>query len=126
MKFYEERTYLELGEYRYRLFEKADYKYDMPVQNVYEIVLSDQRVTYVSACEYTELSNSAKALLFNSKNLIIGTTKNTSKYIFDMRLPDIEKIYYYDIGRLTEEAREYYKKSGAITKKVKTPVGIFN
>lgn len=126
MKFYEERTYLELGEYRYRLFEKADYKYDMPVQNVYEIVLSDQRVTYVSACEYTELSNSAKALLFNSKNLIIGTTKNTSKYIFDMRLPDIEKIYYYDIGRLTEDALKYYKKTGAITKKVKTPVGIFN
>jgi hypothetical protein len=43
-----------------------------------------------------------------------------------MRLPVIEKIYYYDIGRLTEDAREYYKKSGAITKKVKTPVGIFN
>ena len=126
LKFYDPLNAVALGEYEYRLFEKSDYKYGESVRNVYEIRDFDKKVVYVSACEYDELSHSAKALLFNSENLIIGTTTSSTKYFFEMHLPNINNIFYYGDRRLTEEAAEYYKEKGASTKSVKTPVDILD
>ena len=126
LEFYEQREYVELGKCRYRLFEKADYTYAASPKNVYEIAYGDERITYVSCCEYEELTASAKALLSNSKNLIIGFSNSTSKYSFDMRLPDIANIYCSDLNIISDEAQDYYNKKGALTSSVKTPVNIFD
>ena len=126
LEFYEQRKYVNLGEYKYRLFEKADYKYGLSPQNVFEVVYNDDRITYVSYCKYTELSASAKALLYNSENLIIGTPNSSKKYTFDMRLPEIKNIYLNDKSLITDEANDFYEKKGASTSTVKTPVNIFD
>ena len=126
LEFYEQRNYVNLGKYKYRLFEKCDYTYASAPQNVYEIVYKDERITYLSPCKYESITASAKALLLNSKNLIIGTESDTSKFSFDMRLPEIEKIYCIDTSVITDYAKEYYDKKGASTSSVKTPVNIFD
>ena len=126
LEFYDLLTYINLGKCKYRLFEKADYKYGTSIQNAYEIVSFGNRIVYVSPCEYDSFSYSAKALLYNSENLIIGTTKSTTKYYFNMHLPSIKCIYYYGNDRLTEGAAEYYMKKGALTKSIKTPVSILD
>jgi competence protein ComEC len=126
LEFYDQRKYVELGKYKYRLFEKVDYTYAASPQNVYEIVCDDERITYLSCCEYDKLSVSAKALLFNSEKLIIGTSSGTNKYYFEMRLPDLTDIYCSDLAVISEETREYYNKKGASTSSVKTPVNIFD
>lgn len=124
MEFYESLTYVTLGEYKYRLFQKNDYTYGEYPENVYEIVYGDERFTYLSVCEYDLLSPSSYHVMNNTENLFIGSIGNTNYYIFDKRLPDIRNIYYYDEGRLTPEAQEYYEKIGASTHCVKTPVVI--
>lgn len=126
IKFYDLIEYVPLGEYEYRLFDKADYTYGKYPSNTFEIRKNDKSITYVSVCEYTELSASAKALLYNSENLVIGSIGNSNYYIFDMRLPDIENLYYYDEGRLTDEALDYYKTNGASVKLTETPLDIFD
>ncbi len=126
LKFYDILEYVEFGEYKYRLFEKVDYEYGKYPTNVYEIVCGDDRATYLSACKYEDLSASAKALIHNSKNLIIGTIGNSNYYIFDMRLPKAQQIIYYDSGRLTEDAEMYYKEKGATVYCTKTPLSLFD
>ena len=126
LEFYDQREYVYLGQCRYRLFEKTDYTYAASPQNVYEIVYGDERITYLSYCEYENLSASAKALLFNSENLIIGTPNATKKYIFEMDIPDLVNIYCTDLDLISDEAQDYYNKKGASTSSVKTPVNIFD
>ena len=126
MEFYDIVDYMELGEYKFRLIEKVDYTYGKYPKNMYEIVLRDERFIYLSACEYGTLSPSAKAFLYNSKILIIGSIGNSKYYLFDMRLPDLREIYYYDLGRLTEDAEEYYKEKGVPTHCIKTPIELLN
>ena len=123
---YEKIEYINLGEYRYRLFDKVDYVYGKYPENVFEIVYNDESMTYVSACEYIYISPSAKALLFNSENLIIGTIGNANYYLFDMHLPNIENIYYFDDGRITDKASSYYKEKGASMHCIKTPLILFD
>lgn len=126
IEFYDEIEYLDFGEYRYRLLNKTDYTYGKYPANVFEIVLDEERVTYTSVCDYDNLSPSAKALIFNSQNLLIGTIGNSNYYLFDMHLPKVNNVYFCDEGRLTDEALEYYNKKGASTLYVKTPLSIFN
>ena len=126
IEFYDLLEYVTLGEYKYRLFDKVDYTYGKYPSNVLELTKAEQKITYVSVCEYTELSPSAKALLYNSENLIIGSIGNSNYYLFDMRLPDIEYIHHYDEGRLTDEALDYYKTNGASVKLTKTPLILFD
>lgn len=117
---------INFGKYSYRLFDKVDYAYGEHPANVFQIRSSDKSFTYVSVCEYDKLSASAKALLFNSENLLIGTVGNSNYYLFDMRLPDIGRIYFYDTGRITDEAGEYYKNKGALAYLTKTPVSLLD
>lgn len=126
LEIYDLLDYVELGEYRYRLFEKVDYYYGEYPSNVYEIVADEESFAYVSVCEYENLSPSARALLWNSQNLLIGTVGNSNYYIFDMRLSDIDNIYFYDDGRLTDEAEKYYKEKGASIHCIKTPISLFD
>ena len=126
LEFYEMLDYVTLGEYKYRLFDKVDYVYGEYPSNVYEVSCGIESLTYVSVCEYENLSASAKALLFNSENLLIGTVGNSNYYIFDMHLPNIRNIYYFDSGRLTDDAMNYYKEKGASIKNIKTPLSIFD
>ena len=124
LEFYDTLEYLEFGEYKYRLFEKVDYYYGEYPSNVYEIVLGNQRFTYVSVCKYEDLSASSRALIWNTDNLLIGTVGNSNYYIFDMRIADIERIYYSDDGRLTDDAEAYYKEKGASVYCTKSPVSL--
>ena len=124
LEFYDVLEYLEFGEYKYRLFEKVDYYYGESPSNVYEIVLGNQRFTYVSVCKYEDLSASSRALIWNTDNLLIGTVGNSNYYIFDMRIADIERIYYSDDGRLTDDAEAYYKEKGASVYCTKSPVSL--
>ncbi len=126
LKFYDEIEYISFGNVRYRLFDKADYTYGTYPANVIEISCNENKITYVSTCKYDNLSASAKALLYNSENLIIGSIGNTKYYLFDFRISKIKKIYYFDDGRLTDEAYEYYNKNGASMNCTKTPLSIFN
>jgi hypothetical protein len=43
-----------------------------------------------------------------------------------MRLPQIDNIYYFDEGRLSDEALNYYKTKGASVKLTKTPLILFD
>ena len=124
LEFYGMTEYISFGEYKFRLFEKVDYRYGEYPENVYEVVCNDQRFTYLSVCKYEDLSVSAKALIWNSENLLIGTIGNSNYYIFDMRIDDIEKIYFYDDGRLTDDAENYYKEKGASVICTQSPVGL--
>lgn len=124
LEFYKMTEYLELGKNRYRLMEKVDYYYGEYPSNVFEIVTERSRYTYVSACKYDELSASARALIWNSENLLIGTVGNSNYYIFDMRLDDVGRIYYSDDGRLTDEARKYYEEKGALIHCIKSPTSL--
>jgi hypothetical protein len=90
------------------------------------VVFGDVKYTYLSVCKYEELSASAKALLYNSENLIIGSIGNSKYYIFDMILPDIKKIYYFDDGRLGSDTVKYYESSGAEVSKITTPLGLMD
>ena len=93
---------------------------------MYEIVYDDDSTTYLSCCEYDKLSASAKALLYNSENLIIGGYNNSNKHIFEMMLPDIVNIYCHNLDMISDDSKDYYKKIGASTSSVKTPVNIFD
>ena len=126
LEFYDILEYVELGAYRYRLIEKVDYDYGKYPANVFEIVSGEHHYTYLSVCEYSNLPASAKAFVVNAKNLIIGSIGNTKYYIFDMRLSKIESIYYYEEGRLTEDAEKHYKEKGASVRCTKTPIKIFD
>ena len=126
LEFYDLRKYIEFGDIRYRLFEKVDYIYGKYPSNVFEIVKDEDRFTYLSVCDYDLLSPSAKALIFNSEKMIIGSIGNNKYYIFDMKLPSINRIIYFDDGRLTSEAENYYKEKGASIENIKTPFSIFN
>ena len=126
LEFYEPHQYIEFGEYKYCLFNKCDYTYGKSPSNVFEIVCEDARFTYVSACEYDRLSPSAKALLYNSEKLIIGTSANQNEYIFNFVLPEVSYIYYHEEWRLSDIAKEYYNKKGASTNLVKTPLDFIN
>ena len=125
LEFYEARTYIDVGEYQYCLFEKDDYTYGESPANVFEIVLDKESFTYVSACDYSALSPSGKALLFNTENLIIGSTTGNQDD-FEMLLPDIKCIYLSDGATLSHSAKEYYNEKGASTKNVKTPLSFLN
>ena len=124
LEFYELLSYIDFGEYRYRLFEKVDYTYGEYPSNVYEVVVGNERYTYLSTCKYEDLSSSSRALIYNSENLIIGSIGNSKYYIFDMRLPDIDKIMYFDEGRLTDDAAEFYKEKEALVRCIKTPISL--
>ena len=126
MEFYDCIDYISFGNYKYRLFNKVDYIYGAYPESVYEIVCDEKSITYLSVCDYGSLSPSAKHFLFNSKNLIVGSIGNTRYYTFDMRLPEVDIIYYYDEGRLTEEATNYYKNKGVPMHLIKTPVEIYD
>lgn len=126
MKFYDLIEYIDFGEYRYRLFEKVDYVYGEYPSNVFEIITNNSRYTYVSVCEYESLSASAKALIYNSENLLIGTVGNSKYYIFDMKIPKLNKIYYYDDGRLTEDATKYYEEKGVEIGCEKSPISLID
>ena len=126
LEFYEMLDYVTFGEYKYRLIDKVDYVYGKYPSNVYEVSFGSESFTYVSVCEYDNLSVSAKALLFNSENLLIGTVGNSNYYLFNMHLPKIRNIYYFDAGRLTDDAMNYYKEKGASVKLTKTPLSIFD
>ena len=103
-----------------------NYSYGEYPANVYEVVCGDECFTYLSVCKYEDLSASAKALIWNSKNLLIGTIGNSNYYIFDMRIDDIENIYYYDDGRLTDDAEKYYKEKGASVICTRSPVSLMD
>lgn len=126
IEFYNLYQSISFGEYEYRLFDKVDYIYGKYPANVYEITVEEEHYTYLSVCEYDILSPSAKALLYNSENLIIGSIGNTNYYLFDMKLPKIKNILYYDSGRLTDEAVEYYKEKGASVHCTQTPIDIYD
>ena len=126
LEFYDITEYVSIGEYKFRLFEKVNYSYGEYPANVYEVVCGDQCFTYLSVCKYEDLSASAKALIWNSKNLLIGTIGNSNYYIFDMRIDDIENIYYYDDGRLTDDAEKYYKEKGASVICTRSPVSLMD
>lgn len=125
LEFYEARSYIDVGEYQYCLFEKDDYTYGESPANVFEIVSGNESFTYVSACDYSTLSPSGKALLFNTEYLIIGSATGTQES-FEMLLPNIKYIYLSDGATLSYSAKEYYKEKGASTNNVKTPLSFFN
>ena len=126
LEFYDKIEYISFGDYQYRLFDKVDYTYGKYPENVFEIVYYDERITYVSVCDYSYLSPSAKALMFNSDNLIIGSVGNTNYYLFEMHLPEIENIFYFDEGRITDKASTYYKEKGASMHCIKTPLILYD
>ena len=126
LEFYDKIEYISFGDYQYRLFDKVDYTYGKYPENVFEIVYNDERITYVSVCDYSYLSPSAKALMFNSDNLIIGSVGNTNYYLFEMHLPEIENIFYFDEGRITDKASTYYKEKGASMHCIKTPLILYD
>ena len=126
LAFYEMLEYVDLGEYEFRAFNKVDYDYGKYPENVFEIICGEERYTYLSVCEYDNLPASAKALIFNSENLIIGSIGNTNYYLFEMRLPNVTAIYTFDEGRLTDEALEYYNKKGVSVNYTKTPLSLIN
>ena len=125
LEFYEARNYIDIGEYQYCLFEKEDYTYGDSPANVFEIVVGNESLTYVSACDYSTLSPSGKALLFNTESLIIGSATGTQES-FELLLPNIRYIYLSDGATLSYSAKEYYKEKGASTKNVKTPLSFLN
>lgn len=126
LEFYEPLNYLKFGEYKYCLFDKCDYTYGKSPANVFEIVYGEKRFAYVSACEYELLSPSAKALLYRSESLIIGTSTSRSEYIFNFVLPEVEHLYSHEDWRVSESAKEYYERKGASTELVKTPLSFIN
>ena len=125
LEFYVARSYIDVGEYQYCLFEKDDYTYGESPANVFEIVSGNDSFTYVSACDYSTLSPSGKALLFNTEYLIIGSATGTQES-FEMLLPNIKYIYLSDGATLSYSTKEYYKEKGASTNNVKTPLSFFN
>ena len=126
MECYDIVEYLYFGEYRYSLFEKVDYVYGEYPSNVYQLVVGEEKYTYLSPCKYSSLSASARALVWNSENLIIGTVGNSNYYIFDMRIESIKEISYFDDGRLSDGASEYYKNNGASVRCTKTPFSLLD
>ena len=125
LEFYEACRYIDVGEYQYCLFEKDDYTYGESPANVFEIVAGNESFTYASACDYSALSPSGKALLFNTECLIIGSATGTQED-FELLLPNIKYIYLSDGATLSHSAKEYYKEKGASTKNVKTPLSFLN
>ena len=126
LEFYNMLEYINLGEYRYRLFEKAHYTYGITVQNVYEVVYNNSRITYLTPHKYSELSPSAKHLLNKTENLIIGTMGDSNQYSFQTMLPELKNIYYYNDQILSDNAKENYEKRGASMHCIKTPLSIFD
>ena len=115
---------LKFGEYTYRSYNRNAYKYGEYPENAFEIEADTNKYVYVSACKYEELNAETTMLLFNCENLFIGTVGNSKYYLFNMRLPSLERIYYGDEGRLEYDAEQFYKNKGASTHYVKTPVDI--
>ena len=126
LEFYEPLKYVELGDYEYCLFDKCDYTYGKSPENAFQIKCGDSRFAYVSACEYELLSPSAKALIYQSESLIIGTSSNKNEYIFEIISPNIEDIYFHEDWRISDGAKDYYNKKGASTNLVKTPLSFIN
>ena len=126
LEFYKPRRYIDIGEYQYCLFDKDDYTYGKSPKNVFEIVIGDTSLVYVSACEYQALSPSGKAILQNAENLIIGTATDRSLDDFNMHLPKINCIYYSTEGAIDASAEDYYNKKGASTRLVKTPLSFID
>ena len=126
LEFYKPRNYIDVGKYRYCLFEKDDYTYGESPANVFEIVTGGKSITYVSHCDYGVLSPSGKALLYNTEYLIIGTSNSDSIDDFNMLLPKIKYIYHSTEGIISDSASEYYDKKGASTRLVKTPMSFIN
>lgn len=126
LEFYEPLYYVKFGDYKYCLFDKCDYTYGKSPANAFEIVYGEKRFAYVSACDYELLSPSAKALLYQSETLIIGTSTSQSAYIFNFVLPELKHLYSHEEWRIGESAKEYYKEKGASTELVKTPLSFID
>ena len=126
LEFYDPLNYVKLGEYKYCLFDKSDYTYGKSPANAFQVICDDKRIAYVSACEYELLSPSAKALIYQSQTLIIGTSSSKSQYIFEILSPNIEQIYSHEDWRIGDSAKVYYNKKGASTKIVKTPLSFID
>ena len=126
LEFYEPLSYVKFGEYEYCLFDKCDYTYGNSPANAFEIVWCDKRFTYVSACRYDLLSPSAKALIYHSETLIIGTSASKSDYIFNFVLPELNHLYCHEDWRVSESAMDYYNRKGVPTELVKTPLSLID
>jgi hypothetical protein len=126
LEFYKPRTYIDIGDYQYCLFSKDDYTYGDSPENVFEVVIGNSSIVYVSACEYTNLPPSAKSILMNAENLIIGTKTDSKTDNFDMVLPKIKNVYYSTEGVISDSAKNYYNKKGASTSYVKTPLSFID
>ncbi len=126
MVFYDLHETISFGGAEYILYDRNYYQYGDSQSNVFLIRDNRGEHVYLSSCDYDLLSFEAKALLFHSRNIYLGSIKNTKLYPFDLILPDVESINIADPTRLDTNAEAYYKEKGASINITKTPVNIWD
>ena len=124
LEFYDLLESFDIDNVSLRFFDREHYSYGKYPMNVFSLSIDDKSFTYISTGDYDLVSVEAKALLYHSENLFVGTGGNTKYYRFDMRLPDIKCINYAEKDRLTDGASTYYNSLGAEFNYIEKPVRV--
>ena len=124
LEFYDLLESFDIDNVSLCFFDREHYSYGKYPMNVFSLSIDDKSFTYISTGDYDLVSVEAKALLYHSENLFVGTGGNTKYYRFDMRLPDIKCINYADKDRLTDGASTYYDSLGAEFNYIEKPVRV--
>ena len=124
LEFYNLLESIEIDEVKLCFFDREHYSYGKYPMNVFSVTLSDKSLTYISTGDYELVSVEAKALLYHTEYLFVGTGGNTKYYQFNMRLPEIKSINYAEADRLTDGATEYYSSLGAEFNYIEKPVRV--
>ncbi len=122
LSFYRDEDAVSDKDMTYRLHDREGYTYGVVPMNVFTVTIKDNSYTYLSSGETEFLSQEAKMVLQNSKNIIIGTPSTYDKSEFYMLLPNIENIYKHTDKKLAERAEDYFKEKGASIKSIETPI----
>ena len=126
MVFYDTNQALKFGEFEYVLYNRNFYQYGDYPSNVFKISDSQGEYVYLSSCDYDLLNFKAKAVLYQSRNVYLGSIKNSKYYPFNLVLPEVESINITDASRLDDNTMNYYKEKGASINLIKTPVDIWD
>ena len=126
MMFYDTNQALKFGEFEYVLYNRNFYQYGDYPRNVMKITDSKGEYVYLSSCDYDLLNFESKSVLYQSRNIFLGSIKNSQYYPFDLILPEVESINITDLSRLDADAMIYYKEKGASINLIKTPVDIWD
>ena len=124
LEFYDLLESLDIDEATLCFFDREHYSYGKYPMNVFSLAMSDKSLTYISSGDYELVSVEAKALLYHSEHLFVGTGGNTKYYRFDMRLPEIKSINCAENGRLTDSASEYYTSLGVEFNYIEKPTRV--